>query len=571
MVLKITKPLTLAVLSLTGALAMAQPKPPDAGQILEQTREPLRLPPPSEPSVTPRPPEPKPALPVQPQLKVNVTRFVFTGNTIYPEAELQAVVQEFVGKQLDFDGLNQAATKVRAYYRERGYFLAQAYLPQQAIRNGTVEIAIIEGRVGVLELDRKPASRLSERLLAGIVGAHLKEGEVITETGLERPLLLINDLPTAQVTSEIRPSRTVGAADLRVNVDSSAGLVNGYVDFDNHGNRFTGEYRIGANLNVNNPLGQGDLVTLRGVMTDEQMWLTRLAYLIPVWYYGSRLGVSLTAFDYELAKDFKNLQAHGRGQVASVFGFHPFLRTRNANLILQLAYEDKKLLDRVDTTGTLEDRYIKTGKIGFVGDFRDILLTGGLNSYGLTVTAGDLDIEPAAVAAADVAAGTGRSTQGNFSKVNGEIRRLQRAAENWSVLLAFSGQKASKNLASAEKFSLGGPNGVRAYPVGEATADSGLLFTGEVRYLLPGFKIFEGDLTLSGFYDYGYAKLFQKPLPTDTQNKRKLSGYGVGLGVGREGNFIMQASAAWQAGDEDPQSDTAKRVPRVWLQAIKWF
>ena len=33
---------------------------------------------------------------------------------------------------------NDAATKVRAYYRERGYFLVQAYLPQQEIKGGVI-------------------------------------------------------------------------------------------------------------------------------------------------------------------------------------------------------------------------------------------------------------------------------------------------------------------------------------------------------------------------------------------------------------------------------------------------
>ena len=52
-------------------------------------------------------------------------------------------------------------------------------------------------------------------LLAGILRTQLRQGEIITETGLERPLLIINDLPGTQVTSEIRPSKTIGAADLR--------------------------------------------------------------------------------------------------------------------------------------------------------------------------------------------------------------------------------------------------------------------------------------------------------------------------------------------------------------------
>jgi len=98
-------------LAVASAVAFAQPKPeqPDAGRILEQQRQPLRLPPPAEP-VLPKPAEPRPALPVSPQLRVKVQQFTFSGNTLYSEAQLQPVVQEFVGKELDFEGLNDAAT-----------------------------------------------------------------------------------------------------------------------------------------------------------------------------------------------------------------------------------------------------------------------------------------------------------------------------------------------------------------------------------------------------------------------------------------------------------------------------
>src|SRR5436190_3938017 len=87
-------------LALASVCALAQPaqrppNAPDAGQVLEQTRQPLRLPPPEDP-VLPRPPEPKPALPVSPQLKVKVEQFTFTGYTLYPEEALQAQVQEFI-------------------------------------------------------------------------------------------------------------------------------------------------------------------------------------------------------------------------------------------------------------------------------------------------------------------------------------------------------------------------------------------------------------------------------------------------------------------------------------------
>src|SRR5712691_11136540 len=88
--------LSLVVLALASVCALAQPavRPqgaPDAGQLLEQQRQPLRLPPPDEP-VLPKPPEPQRALPPSPQLKVTVQKFSFTGNTLYPDEALQTQV-----------------------------------------------------------------------------------------------------------------------------------------------------------------------------------------------------------------------------------------------------------------------------------------------------------------------------------------------------------------------------------------------------------------------------------------------------------------------------------------------
>ena len=565
---RIAKPIVVAVLSFSCALAIAQ-QPPDAGQLLQQQREPLRLPPPED-DVRPRPPEPKPALPVSPTLKVRVTQFTFSGNTLYTSEELAEVVQEFVGKELDFEGLNDAATKVRAYHRSRGYFLAQAYLPQQAIRNGSVEIAVIEGRVGHVELQRRPATRLAEWLLAGILNAHLKSGDIITETGLEKPLLLINDLPTAAVTSEIRPSQTVGAADLRVNVDQGVGLLNGFVDFDNQGSRFTGEYRIGFSLNVNNPLEVGDQLTVRAFTSNDDMNFGRLAYLIPVGFWGTRIGASITKFDYELGKDFASLGGDGDGLVKSVYAFHPLYRTRNTNLIGQFAYEDKRLHDRVEQFGTVEDRFIDSIKAGVVGDFRDGILGGGLNAFSVTYTQGDLKIAPTSLSDQDQGS-NGLKTVGTFRKWNYDFKRLNRVTDNISVLLALAGQQASKNLASAEKMSLGGPNGVRAYPVGEATGDSGNQVTGEVRYIIPGFRVLEADVTVSAFYDWGQIYINEKPRDIDVPNKRSIAGAGFGMSLGKEGDFVFRGSASWSADDEQPQADTAHRVPRVWVQAVKWF
>ena len=210
-----------------------------------------------------------------------------------------------------------------------------------------------------------------------------------------------------------------------------------------------------------------------------------------------------------------------------------------------------------------------------IGDVRDGLFGGGLNSFGLTYVNGKLDIETPVTLAADQGA-TGLKTNGNFSKANYEFRRLQRLSDNFNVLLSVNGQAASKNLASAEKFSLGGPNGVRAYPVGESPGDSGYTLAAEVRYAVPGFKLMGGDFTVSGFYDKGHIRANENPIGTFATNRRNISGYGMGLSLGKSGDYILRTSVAVRIDENDalrlPLSDAARsQKPRVWVQGIKWF
>jgi hemolysin activation/secretion protein len=110
--------------------------------------------------------------------------------------------------------------------------------------------------------------------------------------------------------------------------------------------------------------------------------------------------------------------------------------------------------------------------------------------------------------------------------------------------------------------------------VGEAPGDSGQLATAELRYIVPSLQVFGGDLSISTFADYGQVRTNQEvpPVdPTNGQNMRSIWGYGLGLSLGREGNFLLRMSVAWSGDKEVPQSDPRDRDPRVYAQAIKWF
>ena len=98
---------------------------------------------------------------------------------------------------------------------------------------------------------------------------------------------------------------------------------------------------------------------------------------------------------------------------------------------------------------------------------------GSFTSYAARLTAGHVSLD-AGSQAVDQGPG-GLRTAGQFGKLNLEAQHMRFWRNGLSLLASFQGQLASKNLVSAEKMSLGGPAGVRGYPVGEAVGDSGAL------------------------------------------------------------------------------------------------
>jgi hemolysin activation/secretion protein len=201
------------------------------------------------------------------------------------------------------------------------------------------------------------------------------------------------------------------------------------------------------------------------------------------------------------------------------------------------------------------------------GDHRDRLGGGGLSAYSLTWSAGNIDIQTPSALAADAA---GPQSNGRFNKLGFSAMRLQRVTDTISLYAAVNGQVASKNLDSSEKMELGGMNAVRAYPEGEAYADQGYVLTLEARLLLPKFsQQMPGQVHLIGFVDTGSVTINKNPWgPGD--NRRTLSGAGVGLNWSENNNFLVRAYYARKLGNEVATSAPDKSG-RFWIQAVKYF
>lgn len=502
--------------------------------------------------------------------------FRFTGNSLFTTEALEALLVDWVNRPTTVAGLTAAADKVASYYRARGYLLTQAYLPEQAFSasGGTVTIRIIEAKVGLTTLEvGGDASTVSKTFVQDLLASHLKPGADVTEYSLDKPILLLRDLAGFDASATVEPGAELGQANVRVEVKAKATFAETSVSLDNYGATAAGAVRAIANLGLSNLTGRGDALSASGQLSDQPgSYLYRLGYNLPLGSLGTRVGMTAARLNYALGKQFTALNAFGKATMLGLNVSQPLVRGRNTNVYGQASLEEKRLVDQTLNPQQKSDREIVTLRVGLAGNFIDSLVgTTGLNAYAINATAGRLKLD-AADLALDEGLG-GLRTAGAFNKVNLEFQRTQYFNRESSLLLTLQSQLAYKNLNSAEKMSLGGPTGVRAYPAGEGIGDSGTMLSLEYRHQLPqSISVFSEPISVLTFYDYGYVRLNQNgPSVLGAVNASYLGATGVGAIVGRAGNFLIKTHLAWRTTKSTPSTGDADRAPRAWLSAQTWF
>jgi len=554
----------------TGAAVLSAPAyaqaRPDAGTLQEPQRLLPALPLPGAPrlnlpqTTTPDPPSPT--------VRIIPTEFRIEGSRVFAAPVLAQLLAARVNQPTDLAGLQDAARQIKAFYQAQGYLLTDVYVPQQALRTegGPVVLTVVEAHVGDVTV-RVQGNTTPAAGVYDLVRKHLRRGDPVTEYALDKPVLLLRDLAGHDAVATVEPGAQAGSVNVLIDVRATPVRLETSLGLDNHGTRAAGEIRAFATLDAANLSGKGDALSLRAQLADPtDTRLLRLSYSVAV-MGATRANLSATRTEYALGRQFAALGARGRADVLGASALHPLVRSRNRNLYLSFGLEHKQLHDETRVSPA-SNRRIMTAYAGVLGNFTDGMLAGAFNSYAARLTAGTVRLDDASLAA-DQGPG-GLRTAGQFAKLNVEAQRTQFWQGGLSLQATLQGQIASKNLASAEKMSLGGPSGVRGYPVGEAVGDSGAILGLELRYPLPAANLAGAPVSLAAFYDVGTVNFNQQGAAFGA-NQVTLDSAGLGLLAGRAGDFLLNASLAWRVGSPLPSGGEPDRSPRLWLTTQKWF
>ena len=124
------------------------------------------------------------------EVTVPVREFKITGQDIYSEQTLQALLADNKGKDLTFAQLQGGADVLTKYFRDHGYIVARAYLPQQQIDQGIVTYVVQVGRLDGVTVENH--TKINDAAIQRQIG-FLKKGDYVTRAGLERAVWLLSD------------------------------------------------------------------------------------------------------------------------------------------------------------------------------------------------------------------------------------------------------------------------------------------------------------------------------------------------------------------------------------------
>ena len=509
------------------------------------------------------PVKPKSMTPVFPEdlggVKFVLNQLFIQGTTIYDKRAFKPLYNEYVKKELTLRHIYEIAQNITNKYRNDGYILSKAIVPPQKINNGVVHLKIIEGYIDKIKIQgpvrgpRKLIDQYRKKIL---------KSRPLRALDLERYLLLIDDLPGVTAKSVLTPSEDKPSATTLTLILADKAF-EGHVGADNRGSKFNGPYEFSGGVTANSLFGGYGRTGLQGVVTSqtEELLFLNAFYGFPVNQEGTRLFFSGSRSESEPGSSLKKFDINGDSSTITLRLTHPFIRSRGKNLTGHFGFTGRDSTTKILGSLDSEDR-LRVMDMGVSYDYADeykgvnlirLNLYQGLNIFGATDSG-----------SSNLSRAQGKS---NFTKLTGNLMRMQNLAPGWNLLGAASWQYSFDKLLASEEFGVGGSQYGRAYDSSEITGDHGIAFKVELQKAFRPEWGYLSDLQLYSFIDYG--SVWNKVQTSTGAKRQDLTSMGLGM------RFNVTDSISGYLEIDKPMSDNVaaegNKDPRFFFSLSKRF
>ena len=478
-------------------------------------------------------------------VKVFVKEFTFDGNKKYPTSEFLKLVENKINKELNYADLRNILQDISFYYRSKGY-LATAFLPEQDITDGKVQIFIVEGRIGKVEIksDTKNQLNISRERISKFIFNKIKANDILNIVQLDRNIRNLNNTPGINAIAQLVEGDQLGETDVIISASNTKTLSTTSL-LDNNGSRSSGYERVTNIFNFDSVLNKGERFSFTDVITQGSHYYAS-SVTLPVGYNGLSSTLRISKMMYDLGAPFHSTDPTGYS-TEFFLGFNKELMIKpNKGLTSSLSFFRNDYVNDLNTGSNSDKDIVKTSS-NLTFNNQDKFFSGGTNTLSLTGIYGVLDLSDNA-SNFETDHLTAKS-DGEYWKLSLNANRFQRITDSVSAVFKFNGQYTDKNLDGAEQISLGGPTAVRAYPSNEAAGDQGFVASLEFNKSLTKNK------KITFFYDYGKIQLHKiawdnwNSTNTSLKNNYDLHGAGLSFSMPIYKNFALTATYAEKLGN----------------------
>jgi len=447
-----------------------------------------------------------------------IKRLNFIDNTVLSDDQLKDLTENYLNKEYNFTELQQILRSISSFYRQLGLW-ARAIFPEQDIVDGVLTVQIIEGKLGkvIIETDEEILN-LDQEIAKKYIENRISRNQILNINQVEKNIQTLNKVPGILAVATLEQGLGVGETDILVRLENLKKL-SGTFQADNYGSRSSGNNRGTLIVNADSFLKKGEQLTLQQVQTDGSEY-SALATSFRIGYDGMRGTVKAAKLRYDLGEPFNSTNPTGNSEELSLNIYKPLNSIEKINLESNLTLSKSEYENKNNTPSNVQKKITKAiGKLDFSRN--DQFYKGGSNYGSFIFTVGDLKDSSTTSAT--------NGALGEFSKFNLNFNRFQRLSDQNVLQVNLSSQYAFKNLDSSEKFTLGGPYGIRAYPTSEGQGDHGLMANIELKH---GFT---DKLEGMVFYDWGKIQQHQNSYTNwnsgnpSLENIYELQGVGVGF------------------------------------------
>lgn len=493
--------------------------------------------------------------------RVKISNIKVEGAVVLPPTVIDPITDQFKGRELSFREMQKAADLITDEYRKKGYATSRAYLPPQNVKEGTLIIRVVEGKLGNMQIkgNRYFKTSLLEKKL------DFTRSGYFDYSGLQRAMVYINEHPDRKASATLVPGTAPGSTDVIIDIKDRMPMHIGF-EYDNYGSRYINKNRYSLIFEHNNLLGFDDKLFLKVQEAEaDRMHLQQGRYsFFPL--ESTEIGAYFINSKVKLGREFKDLDSEGKAQVYGLFLNHQLFHDRVMDLRFTSGFDYKRLRNYQLGSQISRDnvRVLKAG-----GDL-DLTDDWGRNIFNAEVDQGLPGFMGGMKAKDELATRAGSG--GKFTKGLFNIYRLQALPLGMSFLWKNNAQYTNYALVASEQFQLGGPGSVRGYTPAEFAGDSGWYTSPEVSipvYFIPkGAKVPYSDVKwydanrIVVFYDYaiGYVNNPQ----AGEKKEPCIKGWGFGWRLNIKDNLTFRVEIGYPIGDPTP-SDGDHAHPWVEL------